>query len=106
MTGEARIMRVWRGWTRRADADAYEAYMRTMAVPAYSGVEGNRGVYLTRRDVGDNTEFFLVTLWTSEEALRDFAGTDPKRAVFFPEDDRYLVDRDLTVAHYHIFAAT
>lgn len=106
MTGKARIVRVWRGWTRRADADEYEAYMRKMAVPAYAGVEGNRGMYLTRRDVGDNTEFFLVTLWTSMEALRRFAGQDPERAVFFPDDDRYLVDRDLTVTHYDVFAST
>lgn len=27
----------------------------------------------------------------------------PARAVFYPEDDRFLVDRELTVAHYTIF---
>lgn len=104
MDTEARIVRIWRGWTTRADASAYEEYMRTMAIPAYTGVEGNRGACFTRRDVGDNTQFVLMTWWTSYEALRSFAGDDLERAVFFPEDERYLVDRDLTVAHYEVFA--
>jgi hypothetical protein len=31
-----------------------------------------------------------------------FAGPDVERAVFYPEDDRFLVDRDETVAHYEV----
>jgi hypothetical protein len=32
--------------------------------------------------------------------VRGFAGDDIGRAVFYPEDDRFLVARDLTVRHY------
>ncbi|HZD68826.1 MAG TPA: hypothetical protein VFA45_07890 [Actinomycetes bacterium] len=38
-------------------------------------------------------------------ALTAFAGTDPEKAVFYPEDDRYLIDRDLTVDHYEVETA-
>jgi hypothetical protein len=38
------------------------------------------------------------------DAVRAFAGDDPERAVFYPEDDRFLVDRELTVSHYTIYA--
>lgn len=44
----------------------------------------------------------LVTLWDSWEAIRAFAGTDVERAVFYPEDERYLIRRDLTVMHYEV----
>jgi hypothetical protein len=28
---------------------------------------------------------------------------DPERAVFYPEDDRFLLERDLCVSHYDAF---
>jgi len=31
---------------------------------------------------------------------------DVEKAVFYPEDDRFLVDRELTVAHYEIATGT
>ena len=46
--------------------------------------------------------FLLVTLWESEEAIRRFAGDTPGRAVFYPEDDRFLVDRDEHVDHFEV----
>ncbi|MBC6462371.1 antibiotic biosynthesis monooxygenase [Actinomadura sp. HBU206391] len=102
----ATLMRIWRGWTRRSDADAYETYLLRTGLVGYTGVEGNRGVHMTRRDVGDNTEFCLVSLWDSWGAVRSFAGEDPALAVFYPEDDRFLVDRELVVSHYTIFDST
>jgi hypothetical protein len=45
---------------------------------------------MLRRDVGENTEFLMFTLWDS------LAGSDYETAVFYPEDDRFLVERDLT----------
>jgi len=41
-----------------------------------------------------------MSLWDSLEVVRGFAGDDVDQAVFFPEDDRFLIDRDMTVAHY------
>jgi heme-degrading monooxygenase HmoA len=102
----ARIIRVWRGATRRSDGDAYEDYLEKTGFAEYSATEGNRGVYMTRRDVADRAEFCCVSLWESWDGVRAFAGDEPERAVFYPEDDRFLVDRELTVAHYAVFAST
>jgi hypothetical protein len=44
----------------------------------------------------------MYTTWESMDAIRAFAGDDPEQAVFYPEDDRFLIDRDLTVAHYEV----
>ena len=38
------------------------------------------------------------------DAIRAFAGDDVERAVFFPEDERFLVERDLHVIHYEVAA--
>jgi heme-degrading monooxygenase HmoA len=96
------IARVWRGWTRPEDADAYSRYVVETGMNASLATEGNRGVQLLRRPDGERIEFVTITLWESLEAVGRFAGDDPERAVFYPEDERYLVDRELTVAHYEI----
>jgi heme-degrading monooxygenase HmoA len=96
------IARVWRGAVRRQDGDAYADYMRQTGVAAYAGTPGNRGVWMLRRDVGDQTEFLMFTLWDSLEAVKGFAGEDHERAVFYPEDDRFLVERDLTSSHWEV----
>jgi heme-degrading monooxygenase HmoA len=96
------IARTWRGAVRAADADRYLEYLEATGLPGYRDTPGNHGVLALRRIIGDRAEFLLVTLWDSEEAIRRFAGDDPGRAVFYPEDDRFLVDRDERVHHYEV----
>ena len=44
----------------------------------------------------------MMTVWTSMDAVRRFAGDQPEQAVFYPEDDRFLVDREVTVRHFDV----
>ncbi len=94
------IARTWRGATAASKADEYVKYLLETGVSAYRSTQGNRGVLLLRRIDGDRAEFLLVSLWESMDDVRRFAGEDPERAVFYPEDDAYLLDRDLHAAHY------
>jgi heme-degrading monooxygenase HmoA len=96
------IARSWAGATRAADADTYLEYLHATGLAEYRATPGNRGVLALRRIVGDRAEFLLLTLWESEEAIRGFAGDDIGRAVFYPEDERYLVARDERVQHYDV----
>jgi heme-degrading monooxygenase HmoA len=96
------IARTWRGWTRREDADAYLEYLRETGLKEYRQTPGNRGAWALQRDDGDRTEIITLSFWDSLDAVRAFAGDDVDRAVFYPEDDRFLVDRELTVVHYRL----
>jgi heme-degrading monooxygenase HmoA len=96
------IARIWRGATRAEDADAYAEYMGGTGGVALAGTPGNRGVYMLRRIDGDRAEWTMLSLWESEEAIRGFAGDDISVAVFYPEDDRFLIERDLTVSHLEV----
>src|SRR4030095_15551114 len=96
------IARIWRGAVRRRDGDAYAEYMRRTGVPGYAGTPGNRGVWMLRRDVDDRSGFVVFTLWASLDAVKGFAGEDYETAVFYPEDDRFLVERDLTATPYQV----
>ena len=97
------IARTWRGAVKSTDGDAYAAYMQETGLPGYTSTPGNRGAWMLRRPVGgDRVEFVMFTPWDSMADVRAFAGPDPERAVFYPEDDRFLVERDDTVAHYEV----
>ena len=100
------IARTWRGSTSAEDADRYLAYLNETGLKEYRATPGNRGVLGFRRIVDGRAEFLLVTLWETVEAVRTFAGDEPEKAVFYPEDDRYLLARDLDADHYDVvFAA-
>jgi heme-degrading monooxygenase HmoA len=96
------IARTWKGAVKRADGDAYAAYMDATGIAGYSATPGNRGAWMLRRDRGELTEFVMFTLWDSLDAVKAFAGEDYQTAVFYAEDDRYLVERDLTCEHYEV----
>jgi heme-degrading monooxygenase HmoA len=99
------IARIWNGAVRKADGDAYAEYMRETGVAGYARTPGNRGIWMLRRDVDDRTEFVMFTLWDSLEGVKAFAGADHERAVFYPEDERFLIERDLQATHYDVAAA-
>lgn len=96
------IARTWKGVTRAEDRDAYLEYLRRTGLSAYASTEGNRGALVLARTEEDRTEFLLLSLWDSEDAVRAFAGQQPERAVFYPEDDRFLVEKDTAVGHYQV----
>lgn len=96
------IARIWRGWTKPADAAEYAEYIRKTGLAAYRATPGNRGAYILQRDEGDRTEVITLSFWDSLEAVKSFAGDEVEGAVFYPEDDRYLVERELTVRHYRV----
>jgi heme-degrading monooxygenase HmoA len=99
------IARMWRGWVRTEDRDAYAAYVEETGVAQYRETAGNRGAHILLRDLDDGrTEIVALSFWTSYDAIRGFAGEDVDTAVYYPEDDRYLVQREDTVTHYEVRA--
>jgi heme-degrading monooxygenase HmoA len=96
------IARTWRGATAAHDADAYLDYLQQTGLADYRKTDGNRGVLALRRIDDGRAEFLLVSLWDSEASIRQFAGDDIGKAVFYPEDERFLIDRDQRVTHYEV----
>lgn len=96
------IARTWRGWTAAADAERYLEYLEETGLTEYRETEGNLGALALRSVDGDRAEFLLVSFWESMEAVRKFAGDRPEVAVFYPEDDRFLVDREDRVRHFEV----
>ena len=96
------IARAWRGVTRAADAERYLEYLAETGFPGYRKAAGNQGVLALRRITEDRAEFLLLSFWDSEASIRGFAGPEPERAVFYPEDAQFLVERGERVDHYTV----
>jgi heme-degrading monooxygenase HmoA len=94
------ITRMWRGWTRAAEADRYERHYRSEVMDTLRQVPGFRGARLLRRTVGEETEFVSLTLFDDLDAVRSFAGADYETAVVAGEAREVLIRFDERVGHY------
>jgi heme-degrading monooxygenase HmoA len=100
------ISRIWHGWTTPANADAYEALLKS---EIFAGIQdreiaGYRGIHLLRRDLGDEAEFVTIMWFDSLEGVRTFAGEDYEVAVV-PLKARMLLSRfDARSQHYEVKA--
>ena len=99
------IARTWHGVTPAEKADEYLRLMLTIAVPDYKAIPGNRGVYVMRRIEGGEAHFLLLTLWESENAIRQFAGPDMSAAKYYEFDREFLLELEPAATHYDVFAA-
>jgi len=98
------VARIWRGRTRPGMGKAYRSYLDQTGLKDYKATEGFKDVLVLTREIGDATEYVLITLWDTTEAVRRFAGPEPERAVYYPEDDRYFREEERTpyVLHYEV----
>ena len=97
------IARLWHGRTRLSDGDKYAEFMKVRAAPDYGSVDGLERLYFLRRDEGDVAHFLLVTLWGAMGSVRQFAGDEPEKAKYYPEDDEILLEKEEASALYEVF---
>jgi heme-degrading monooxygenase HmoA len=102
MAGQKPIARIWRGRTLAAKADEYEAYLFASGIPMIRQTPGNLGATVLRRADGKQTEFLVISVWESIDAIKRFAGKDYQKAVILDRDKEYLIEVEPNVRHYEI----
>jgi heme-degrading monooxygenase HmoA len=100
------IARIWRGTVRESDQDTYLAYLQETGLKEYADTPGNRGVHTLRHVADGKCEFLLLTFWESWDAIKAFAGPDYEKAVYYPEDEKFLLDRHPKVEHFEVVEST
>lgn len=96
------IARVWRGWAKNENADAYEELLREVVYPGLQKINGYCGGYIFRKSAGEETEFVTVNLFQSLEAVKAFAGANYEIPVFEPEARRLLSKVEPIACHYEV----
>jgi antibiotic biosynthesis monooxygenase (ABM) superfamily enzyme len=96
------IARIWHGYTKPANADAYESMLKPEVLPGIGKVPGYRGAYVLRRPLENEIEFITILIWDSIDALKAVAG--PNYTVSIVPEDRlkYLSRHESQAAHYEI----
>ncbi|UCE42386.1 MAG: antibiotic biosynthesis monooxygenase [Candidatus Aminicenantes bacterium] len=100
------IARIWFGKTKDSASDEYFDYLEKTGIKDSSSTEGNRGVYVLRRVEDGISEFLFITLWDSFEDIKKFAGQDIEKAVYYPDDKKYLLELEPHVKHFEVLLAS
>jgi heme-degrading monooxygenase HmoA len=99
------IARIWRGVTRESDKDIYFEYLQQTGLQEYASIPGSRGVWVLRRVHDGKAEFTLISLWESWDAIKAFAGANYEKAVYYPEDNKFLLQLEPHVTHYEVLSS-
>lgn len=70
-----------------------------------SAAEVYVGMDIVMSGPGFPSEFITVSLRESRASIEGFPGQEFGKAVFFPGDEQFLIERDLTVHHYEVAGA-
>jgi antibiotic biosynthesis monooxygenase (ABM) superfamily enzyme len=97
------IARIWRGWTKRADAKVYENMLRSEIFPSIAArkISGYHGAELFIREDGNEMEFVTLLRFDSMEGVKEFAGADETRPVIYPGVEQLLTRMERS-QHYRI----
>ena len=99
------IARIWHGWTRGDNAEAYENLLKEkiFAGIAAKEIPGYKGIRLLRRTVdGEEDEFVTIMWFDSWQAVKQFAGEDYEQAVVPPKARALLSKFDQRSQHYEV----
>ncbi len=97
------IVRMWHGRVDSSKSDEYAEFMKQRAAPDYGSVVGLQKLIFLRKDEEDMTHFLLVTYWDSMDSVKQFAGQEPEKAKYYPEDDQFLLEKEQLSAIYEVF---
>lgn len=96
------IARLWHGWTKPENADAYEELLRTRILPGIRRKPGCTEIHLFRREAGNEVEFVTLLFFDSLDAVKAFAGEQYEVAVVPPEAQRLLARFNPKSVHYSV----
>jgi heme-degrading monooxygenase HmoA len=96
------ISRHWKGVVKSGREEEYVRYLRTETFPRLARNAGFLRATILRRHAGEGTEFQIVTLWKSLDAIQAFAGGDAEAAVVPPAAQELLLRYDSRAVHYEV----
>ena len=98
------ICRLWRGWTTRQNAVAYENIVRGSVIPGIEArrIAGFRHIDLMRRELDDEYEFATLMWFDSLEAIKAFMGEDYSVSHVPPQARAVLSRFDKRAAHFEV----
>jgi len=98
------ICRLWRGWTIKENAGAYERIVRDEVIPGIEArnIPGFRHIDLMKCELGDEVEFQTLMWFDGLDSIRAFTGEDYSIS-HVPDAARAVLKRfDERATHYQV----
>jgi antibiotic biosynthesis monooxygenase (ABM) superfamily enzyme len=98
------ICRLWRGWTTKDHAGAYERIVRGQVIPGIEArrIPGLRSIDLVRRERDHDVEFMTLMWFDALDSVKAFMGEEYEVAHVPPEAQAVLASFDKRSAHYEV----
>lgn len=96
------ISRHWKGIARPGQAEAYIDHLKSDTFPRLASIPGFLSASILRREVEAGTEFQIVTVWESLDAIRSFAGPKADVPVVPAVVQALMFSYDSQVVHYEV----
>jgi heme-degrading monooxygenase HmoA len=96
------ISRHWKGLAKPDQAQNYINHLKTETFPKLSKIDGFVEASILTRAAVSGTEFLIITVWESMEAIERFAGVPADVAVVPESVQAMMIEYDRKVIHYEI----
>lgn len=96
------IARHWKGIAKPGEHHHYVAHLKNETFPNLAQIDGFISASILKRTVSRGTEFLVVTVWESMDAITRFAGEQTDVAVVPDVAQAMMIDYDRTVRHYEV----
>jgi heme-degrading monooxygenase HmoA len=96
------ISRHWKGVAKPGQAEAYVRHLTSETFPSLARIPGFIRASILKRNLETGTEFQIVTVWESLDAIKAFAGREPDVAVVPAIVQAMMSSYDQRVVHYEI----
>ena len=100
------IKRVWHGWTKPENAEAYWQVLSSEVIPGIEakGIRGYQGIEVLRKHRGEEVEFVTMMTFDSLQSVIDFQGEDFEGA-YVPDAARAVLKRwDQRADHFEVLS--
>jgi heme-degrading monooxygenase HmoA len=96
------VVRFWSARTTQARFPDYLKHFNENVLPSLRAVDGFLEARVISQSDGTVVQFIAETLWSSMEAIDQFAGPDREEAVVADEALHLLTSYDRHVRHYQV----
>lgn len=93
------IIRVFRAFVKPGKEDEFKSFFLNEAIPLVRKYKGLVNLHVGLPDENSPHEFLMITIWSSTESLKQFAGKNWRNAVIDPRE-KHLLEKT-SVNHYY-----
>lgn len=96
------IARYWHGVVQADNEHVFETFLKEKAIPKFDGNPGFMDFTIIKKYDFNAVHFNVITYWQNYEYIKQFAGDNINKAIYYTEDQDLLLELEEEVKHYEV----